>query len=85
VAIRRLHSLDAARSFALAETVERFAGRALEIERIDVSPGEYGPRAVVAVRVAGPELAPQRFSLQMRLEWGDWYVAEVLDRREASG
>jgi S1-C subfamily serine protease len=84
-AIRRLRSLDAARSFALAETVERFGGRALEIERIDVTPGQYAPRAVVTVRPAGATDDAPRFALQMRLEWGDWYVAQVLDRHQASG
>lgn len=78
-AIRRLRSLDAARSFALAETVERFGGRELEIERVDVIPGQYAPQAVVTVRPAGAGEGAPRFSLQMRLEWGDWYVAQVLD------
>lgn len=85
VALRRLRSLDAARSFALAETVERLGGRTLEIERIDVSPGQYGPRAVVAARIVEPDGTTERFSLQMRHEWGDWYVAEVLDRHDALG
>lgn len=93
-AVQRLRSLDAARSFALAEVVERFGGRGVRIERIDLLPGAYSPRAVVTVRLdpesvgvqseigAQPELptGADRMVLQMRLEWGDWYVAEVQSR-----
>jgi hypothetical protein len=94
VAVQRLHSLDAARSFALADVIERFGGRGMRVERIDLLPGAYSPRAVVTVRldpnavgvqseIAGATLAAvssDRLVLQMRLEWGDWYVAEVQTR-----
>lgn len=91
MATQRLRSLDAARSFALAEIIDRVQGGGLKVEKIDVLPGEYAPRAVVTVRfdetVTGvvsdldgkPVEVPtsERLVLQMRYEWGDWYVAEL--------
>ena len=86
--MRRLFSLDAARSFALADVVEDFAQPGLAVEEVTFSPGAYGPRAVARVRVPAALVAdasgvPSRsvtsrtLALQMRVEWGDWYVADV--------
>ncbi|MEE9384065.1 MAG: serine protease [Nannocystaceae bacterium] len=83
VALRRLHSLDAARSFALANVVERVESSELSVEKTKVTPGLYAPRAVVTIRMRtaepGQPRQTRRLALQMRFEWGDWYVAEVQD------
>jgi len=83
-ALRRLQTIDAARTFALAQAIDELAGREIEIESVDLVPGAYSPRAVISLRVnvldpatGRSELVPARVLLHMRLEWGDWYVAAV--------
>ena len=79
VARRRLETLDSARIFLMADFIDVLDGVAGDIEEITISPGAYGPRAVV-------RLAPQRRTasvaesstyVQLALEWGDWYVVDV--------
>ncbi len=95
-ALRRLQSLDAARTFAFADFSRRLADARVEIEKVELIPGVYAPTAVVTLRAEGgrgrTRALPQasltgaaRFEdrvhvLQMRLEWGDWYVAELQTR-----
>lgn len=78
-AMRRLRTVDAARTFALARQSGTLRDRELMVERIDVVPGAYKPTAVVGVasRTGGPGGGPERLAVHLRLEWGDWYVAEV--------
>lgn len=92
-ALRRLQSVDAARTFALADAVETLGGTQLQVGHVDVVPGAYAPRAVVELegvrKQAGPSgevvgasigagaRAAERLTLHLRLEWGDWYVASV--------
>ncbi|MFV8754167.1 S1 family peptidase [Nannocystaceae bacterium ST9] len=73
VALQRVHSLDAARSIALVDTVGELGGVRAEIRSVDVTPSVQGPKAVAAVDLStGVSLA-----VQMRMEWGDWYVGEI--------
>lgn len=72
-AFRRVHSLDAARSIALADTLGHLAGVQARIERLEVTPGVYSPKAVATVDIG----RGRTIAVQMRLEWGDWYVSEV--------
>lgn len=83
-AMRHLSSVEAARTFAVADAIYELAGRELEIESVEVVPGAYSPRAVVSLRStpspgAEPPRSegPARITLQMKLEWGDWYVASI--------
>lgn len=80
-ALARLQTVDAARTFAFAEVAQRLnTGDDITVEKIAMIPGEYAPQAVVHLRVAPKAAAapaPQRMVLQLRLEWGDWYVAEL--------
>lgn len=76
-ASERLRTVDAARTFALALSSDSLRGREVLMESIDIVPGAYKPTAVVRV-IASAEGKPlQRLSLHLRLEWGDWYVAEI--------
>ncbi len=95
-ALRRLQSLDAARTFAFADFSRRLADARVEIEKVELIPGVYAPTAVVTLRAEGGRgrtraLPKESLSgaakfeervhvLQMRLEWGDWYVAELQTR-----
>jgi S1-C subfamily serine protease len=73
VAVQRVHSLDAARNITLLETVDQLAGVRAEVERVEVKSGFYAPQAVATVDIGhGKKLA-----VNMRLEWGDWYVVDV--------
>jgi hypothetical protein len=90
--------VDAARTFAMAGFLEELAGTEVEIERVELVPGVYQPRAVVTLKArrmpgrlkravstgdvdgASPNPGDVRLSLHMRLEWGDWYVADVAER-----
>ncbi len=73
VALERVHSLDAARSIALVDTIGGLGGVRAEIRSVTVTPGVAGPKAVAAVDLStGVSLA-----VQMRMEWGDWYVGEI--------
>lgn len=94
-ALRHLHTVEAARTFAFAELMRALDGSAVTIERVEVVPGEYAPRAVVTLRMVGglgwetsasgleratvQSSVPGRrlLALHLRLEWGDWYVADV--------
>jgi hypothetical protein len=84
-AMKRLQTVDAARTFAIADVLEELAGNEIEIEAIKVVPGAYTPTAVVSLKTQRrPSKLSARFggkeqalTLHMKLEWGDWYVAEV--------
>ena len=45
----------------------------MTVERVDVTPGTYAPRAVATVDIG----KGRRIAVQMRLEWGDWYISDV--------
>ena len=45
-----------------------------EITKVEVIPGVYAPQAVVTLKNKG---RPGSMVMQMRMEWGDWYVAQV--------
>lgn len=73
LAVQRVHSLDAARNIALIETVESLAGVRAEVERVEVDEGFYTPQAVATVDIGHGK----KIAVNMRLEWGDWYVVGV--------
>jgi len=75
-AFARLRTIDAARSFTLADLVVDLDGREVEIGTVELMPGAYVPAARVELAVRG-EGERQRFDLHLRLEWGDWYVARL--------
>ena len=84
LALARLQTVDASRTFAFADIAERLtADDDITIEKIEVVPGAYAPQAVVRLRVAdkptaaAPTPTAQTLIMQLRLEWGDWYVAEL--------
>jgi hypothetical protein len=80
IALNRLQTVDAARTFAFAEVAQRIGtGDSIEIEKVDLVPGAYAPQAVVRLKVAhkADKASAQTFIMQLRLEWGDWYVAEL--------
>jgi hypothetical protein len=52
-ALRHLQTVEAARTFAFAGFLRAFDGSAVKIERVQVLPGEYAPRAVVTLRMVG--------------------------------
>jgi len=92
-ALRRLRTVDAARTFALADAVDTLAGNAVEIAHVEIVPGAYAPRAIVHLRGVKPGSRPTKagkggavkldpgddetIAVHLRLEWGDWYVASV--------
>lgn len=77
-AMQRLRTVDAARSFALAELVEGLGRRELRIHRVEILSGTYGSTARVELEVeAGADRSSERFDLHLRLEWGDFYVATL--------
>lgn len=86
-ALLRLQTVDAARTFAFAELTRSFkSDDEFDVARVEVVPGAYAPQAVVtlqrtaaaAKRSAGdPKAGPRTLVMQLRLEWGDWYVAEL--------
>ncbi|MBV1858863.1 MAG: serine protease [Nannocystaceae bacterium] len=79
-ALMRLETIDAARTFAIADVLAELAGSAVEIQKVEVVPGAYSPTAVVSLaRTPGPDRADRgrRLTLHMKLEWGDWYVTSV--------
>ncbi|HET6581919.1 MAG TPA: serine protease [Nannocystaceae bacterium] len=57
-ALRRLQTVDAARTFALADAVDALSGTAVEITRVEVVPGAYAPRAIVHLRGVKPGSTP---------------------------
>jgi S1-C subfamily serine protease len=74
LAVQRVHSLEAARSIALLETIGGLGGVRAVVERVEVESGAvHAPRAVATVDIGhGKKLA-----VNMRLEWGDWYVSGI--------
>lgn len=77
-AMQQLRTLDAARSFALADLVEPLDGRELEIRAVELLPGAYAPGARVELwAAAGAGRPPERLDLYLRLEWGDFYVTSL--------
>jgi len=68
----RLRTLDAARTFAFASLTDRLGEGPAEITKVDVVPGVYAPQAVITLKT--PERRG-RLVMQMRMEWGDWYIA----------
>lgn len=80
VAVQRVHSLDAARSITLLETVEQLSGVRAVVERVELSAGFHAPQAVATVDIGHGK----KIAVQMRLEWGDWYVAGVESIERAS-
>ncbi|PRQ06041.1 S1 family peptidase [Enhygromyxa salina] len=73
LAVQRVHSLEAARSITVLTTIEALAGLRAVVERVEVRPGFYTPQAVATVDVG----EGKKISVQMRLEWGDWYVVSI--------
>lgn len=74
-AMRRLQTVDAARTFAFAEATSRLGAEdRIELARVELVPGAYAPQAVVTLREPA---GGRSVALQLRLEWGDWYVAEI--------
>lgn len=80
-AMRRLQTIDAARTFALATALDTLGGSAVEIDQVELVPGAYAPKAIVTLKSdrlgAANDAAQGRVALHLRLEWGDWYVAAV--------
>ncbi len=79
-ALMRLETVDAARTFAIADVLTELAGSAVEIQKVEVVPGAYSPTAVVSLaRTPGADGAGggRQLTLHMKLEWGDWYVTSV--------
>lgn len=74
-AIDRLRTLDAARTFVFAELSARLGEGPNTVAKVEVVPGVYAPQAVVTLK---PQAKQDSYLvLQMRMEWGDWYVAQV--------
>jgi len=73
-ALMRLRTLDAARTFAFASLSERLGEGPAEITKVDVIPGVYAPQAVITLKTPSHR---GRLVMQMRMEWGDWYIAQV--------
>lgn len=77
-ALARLQTVDAARTFAFAEIARRMStGDDIRVAKIEMIPGDYAPQAVAHVRIAARNEKPVDVVIQLRLEWGDWYVAEL--------
>ena len=77
VAVQRVHSLEAARGITLLETIGELGGVRAVVEKVEVEPGPDGgvhsPRAVAMVDIGHGK----KLTVNMRLEWGDWYVAGI--------
>ncbi len=75
-AMGRLGTLDAARTFAFATLSQSLGDGPVQIIDVEVIPGVYAPKAVITLST------PSRSGLvmQLRMEWGDWYVAQVQTR-----
>ena len=76
-AVRRLQTVDAARSFAVEDIAQRLGHSVPEIESVKVMPGAYAPRAYAEILVERDDAPDERLTVQLRMEWGDWYVADV--------
>lgn len=79
LALQRLGTIDASRSFVLADLVTELDERDVELRSVDLVPGAYVDGARVELMVASEGGEAERYDLHLRLEWGDWYVAK-LDR-----
>lgn len=91
-AARDLRSLATARHMATATWIAELGGTQLSVGEIVEMPSLYGPMALVTAHVVDPGIAGQsavggvrRVALQMRVEWGDWYVAGVQELDATSG
>ncbi len=73
-AMQRLHTIDAARSFALAALVAELEDRKLAVVEVELLPGAYAPGARVALE--DPD-GGAPLDLYLRLEWGDFYVTTL--------
>jgi hypothetical protein len=77
-AMQRLRTIDAARSFALADLVEGIDGRELTVQAVELRPGAYSPGARVELLAAATAERPaEALDLHLRLEWGDFYVTAL--------
>jgi hypothetical protein len=77
-ALARLQTVDAARTFAFAEVAKRMStGDDIRLDKLELIPGAYAPQAVAHIQVTAKGARPLDLILQLRLEWGDWYVAEL--------
>jgi hypothetical protein len=93
-AVQRLQTIDAARSFALAELGHRLHEGDFELAEVEILPGLYAPTAVVTLRssayreregstrfasatVQSDPRGSRKVTVHLRLEWGDWYVADA--------
>jgi S1-C subfamily serine protease len=76
-AVRRLQTVEAARSFAVEDVAQRLGRAEPEIESVKVVPGAYAPRAYAQIVVQREDAPPDRLTVQLKMEWGDWYVADV--------
>ena len=76
-AMRQLRTVDAARTFAIADVVERIGPGPVVVDAVEVVPGEYAPKAIARLRQRMPDDTTRELKLHLRLEWGDWYVAEL--------
>jgi S1-C subfamily serine protease len=85
-ALRRLQTIDAARTFALSETIEVLAGTAVEIEHVELVPAAYQRRAIVTLRGVKPKTAPTKVAhaagLELRKLAGDDQLISVHLRLE---
>ncbi|MEZ4452063.1 MAG: serine protease [Nannocystaceae bacterium] len=75
-AIDRLRTLDAARTFVFAELSTHLSDGPNTVAKVEVIPGVYAPQAVVTLKPKKADKA-EHLVLQMRMEWGDWYIAQV--------
>lgn len=106
LAIQRVHSLDAARSIALLDTIGGLGGVRAVVEHVEIgagrgigagsagagrsnestaagrastatgigpAPAVHAPRAVATVDIGHGK----KLEVNMRLEWGDWYVSGI--------
>jgi hypothetical protein len=77
LAVQRVHSLEAARSIALLDTIGGLGGVRAVIERVELegqgAAAVHSPRAVATVDIGHGK----KIEVAMRLEWGDWYVAGI--------
>lgn len=79
-ALQRLQTIDAARSFALADLVESLRGATPTVRSVDLVPGGYalGARVELQMDAAAGDRPAERVDLHLRLEWGDFYVTKAV-------
>ncbi|MEX1368063.1 MAG: serine protease [Nannocystaceae bacterium] len=76
-ALQRLQTIDASRSFALAELAVALDERQAQVRSVELVPGAYIDGARIELELRGADGRTERVDLRLRLEWGDWYVASV--------